>query len=338
MRKKVLIISSVFVILYLVFMGYVFAPKSVYEVEFEKDITVQEGVAQVEELEYVMVIPKTDEYVVYAKWDISPAGLLLACNIVDESGKNVNTFSADCMDMASGAMKLSPGKYTMTLTFISNEEQWKEYFAGFDTTNWDEPGGEEPETTFVSNGEFHIDFDLDLETYTNISTLATVLALGITAMLIILLFALILTGDSMKRNYDERQELLRGRGFKYAFFTMIIMNCVFYTLEAGEVFLPINGSIVAVLSTLVGVGVYAVYCIWNDAYFALNVRARGLIIFFIFGGILNLILGIRSFMDETAVIGNELTFRSVNLFCGIEMLVICGAILLKKFCKDREEE
>lgn len=198
--------------------------------------------------------------------------------------------------------------------------------------------GPESGYSFVPEGEFHLDFDFCLERYSNAWALAMVLAVIIGVLLIIVLMAITQTGDSMRQNYDERQELLRGRGFKYGFYAMLILNLVMFTLETAEVYLPMSAGYAPFLSALIGVGVYAVYCIWNDAYVALNQKAATMAMIFLVMGAMNLLMGINALVKGTAIQNNQLTFRSMNLLCGIEMLVVCGALILKKVCKDREEE
>ena len=337
MKKKIIAgLSLVVIVLYTLL--YLFSkPDSVYETDMEMDIIVQEGVAQSEPLVSTFEIPKDGEYIMYAEWEISPAGMLVACCIRDESGEAVNIFSAECINMMSGSMQLKAGEYTMTLTPLTDAEQWKEYFAGFDTSDWD-VHAEETEYAFATDGEFRFDFDFRVVTHKDMQGLILVLATAIAALLIVILLAMTQKGEGLKQNYDERQEVLRGRGTKYAFYTMIVQNFVIFMLEAMDVYLPMSVGYALFLSTLTGIVVYAVYCIWKDAYFALNQKASTLTVLFLVMGIFNLFMGINAFLEGTAVLNNQLTIRSMNLFCGIMILVICGALILKKVCKDREEE
>ncbi len=340
MRKKVIVISSILAVVLIGLIVLMCMPRYNYQVEFEKDIIVQDGVAQEEALEYVMVIPKDGDYVMHAEWKISPEGMLMGCSIRDENGKDVNTFSAHWITMSSGVMSLKAGKYTMTLTPLTNAEQWREYFADVDTSGWDVPPEESgPAMELLSEGEFHFEFEFKLEESADLQALIIVLGTVLGVMLVILLIAVAQTDDTMKQNYDERQELLRGRGAKYAFYTMMIFNLIMFMLEAAEVvYLPMSTGLALFFSVLIGGGVYAVYCIWKDAYFALNQKVNVLMVILIFGGVVNLLIGIDAILEGGAIQNNQLTLRSMNLFCGIMMLLICGVLILKKLWKDREEE
>ncbi len=141
----------------------------------------------------------------------------------------------------------------------------------------------------------------------------------------------------MKQNYDERQELNRGRGAKYGLYTMFFLDMVLFLMETAGIRLPMSAGLALVISTLIGGSVFAVYCVWKEAYYALNQKANAFtgILFVI--GIINLVIGIKAFVDGVAIQDNQLTLRSMNLFCAVTIIVICGALILKKVFKDREE-
>ncbi len=338
MKKRIIAISSLLVVVLIVVTALLCMPKYNYMVEFEEDFVVENGVAP-EEMEYVIVLPKAGGYVMDAEWKIEPSGMLMAISIVDENGKDVNTFSAHWIDMNSGVMELEAGKYTMTLTPITSAEQWKEYFAKFDTSDWDVPveEDEEPEMEFA-DGEYKFEFSFKLEEERNLQSIVCVAGILIGVILGVILLAIAKKDNSMKKNYDERQELFRGKGAKYSFYTMFVLNLGIFVLETAGVQLPMSTGLAMMLCAIIGGSVDAIYCVWTDAYFALNQKTNILIGVFVVGGAINLMIGIGAFLEGMAIQNNQLTLHSMNLFCGIMMIVICGALILKKVCRDREEE
>ena len=102
------------------------------------------------------------------------------------------------------------------------------------------------------------------------------LAFGIVTALII--FALIwkFSKKSMKGTFDERQELVRGRGYKYASFTMLSLLVIDLLLESFGAFetLPVTRTLAIFIMILAGVMVYALYCIKNDSYFGVGTDSR----------------------------------------------------------------
>ena len=341
MKKKTIAILFVLIAaLFAVGVGVILfgLPKTVYELSFETDITAQSGVAP-EEMVYSMEVPEDGDYVMYAKWTSNPSGMLMACDITDANGESVNTLGAHWMDMASGVMPLAAGNYTLTLTPFTDAELWKAYWAKFDKTGWDAgTENDEPEIELVGDGVFQFEFAFRLEEHRNVAGIVSVLGAVIGVILFVIVLAAVQRENSMKRNYDERQELLRGRGAKYGLISMLFLNAALYLLESVGVQLPMSAGIAVILSVFVGGGVYAVYCIWMDAYFALNQRAGAFAGFLFIIGVINLVIGITALSGGRIFQNNQLTDRSLNLFCGIMMIILCGSMLLKKVCKDREEE
>ncbi len=102
------------------------------------------------------------------------------------------------------------------------------------------------------------------------------LAFGIVTAWII--FALIwkFSKKSMKGTFDERQELVRGRGYRYACFTMLGLLILDLLIESFDAFetLPVSRTLAVFFIILAGVMVYALYCIKNDSYFGVGTDTR----------------------------------------------------------------
>ena len=102
------------------------------------------------------------------------------------------------------------------------------------------------------------------------------LAFGIVTALIIFALVWKFNKKSMKGKFDERQELVRGRGYKYACFTMLGLLTIDLLLESFGSFetLPVTRSLALFIIILAGVMVYALYCIKNDSYFGVGTDMR----------------------------------------------------------------
>lgn len=167
--------------------------------------------------------------------------------------------------------------------------------------------------------------------------LGFILAVFITSGVLILVTLFAISKDNkIKRKYDERQELIRGRGFKYAFYTVIVMNMLYAVAIIAFERLPIEASLIHTIIALFGVGIYAWYCILNDGYFALNEKIPQTIICFLLIGILNIAIGIGELMAGNVVQEGVLTYRSMNFVAGIFMMVTVIVILIKQFMDKRE--
>lgn len=102
------------------------------------------------------------------------------------------------------------------------------------------------------------------------------LAFGIVTALIIAALVWKFSKKSMKGTFDERQELVRGRGYKYACFSILIMLTLDLLAESFGAFetLPVSRTLAIFIMILAGVMVYALYCIKNDSYFGVGTDAR----------------------------------------------------------------
>lgn len=103
------------------------------------------------------------------------------------------------------------------------------------------------------------------------------LAFGIvTALVFFIIIWKFIKKNNMKGKFDERQELVRGRGYKYSAFTLIIMLTVDLIAESYGAFekLPVGRTLAIFFMILTGVTVYALYCIKNDSYFGVGTDIR----------------------------------------------------------------
>ena len=102
------------------------------------------------------------------------------------------------------------------------------------------------------------------------------LAFGIVTALIIFALVWKFSKKTMKGKFDERQELVRGRGYKYASFTLLGLITLDLLAESLGAFakLPVTRELALFFIILTGVMVYALYCIKNDSYFGVGTDYR----------------------------------------------------------------
>lgn len=335
-KKKIILATSVALTVLLaiivLFVVGVFQVPSI-RLEASAEVLVENGVAQPEQIEKKLVIDKAGQYSLDAEWEAGTPGLITGCTITDEKGEIVIRFTAESMYMTSGYMELETGEYTLTLDFITSQEKWNQFCEVEDGDV-----NAEENYQFAQNGQWDMEYRFNLEREESAMHTGVVLGMIFGLILVALIVTLAKKGDDVQYKFDERQELARGRGFKYAFFTMLISNLFIFGLKMAEVLTFAGTEVVLVFTSVLGISVYACYCIWNDAYFALNENRKVIIIVMVVGGILNLILGIWAILDGSAWKDGQLTFRCLNLICGIMLLVVGAAIILKKVLKDGKDE
>lgn len=136
--------------------------------------------------------------------------------------------------------------------------------------------------------------------------------------------------------YDERQEFVRGKGYKYGFFTMLAailgIGCLNNLLPD-----PIMDTTFAmVLVACLGVLVYAHYCIWRDGYFSLNAKPK---LFIAIMAVLSLLQYLIFAMNlKFPVVSDKmLTYRETNLIVGVMSSFLLIDLLVKNIRRKKEE-
>lgn len=137
--------------------------------------------------------------------------------------------------------------------------------------------------------------------------------------------------------YDERQELVRGRGFKYAFFTLMIyefMTGLMEKLLEIRWWDTLTGNIMGIV---LAISIFAVYCIWNDAYISLGEQLKRLYFLLGIGGLLNLIVAFSNLHCEGAETEGGLGIWIVNLAIGLMSLLLCVILFIRDRFRHQAE-
>lgn len=347
MKKWVAGIVAVVIILGLIITGVIIGttgddndPKP-FTAEFTETVLVENGVAQPEQIENEFVIEKSGKYVLNAEWTADKAGILTGCTIIDEAGEILFFSTAENCAMESVPLEMEEGTYTLTLQFLTSEEQWYSFLIK-SSNGFEDFELQDTEYEFATDGEFTIPYNIVIENQSIEFILGFITGLAIVFVVSFVLIIVILKTSkkdgSIKCKYDERQDLVRGRGFKYAFFTLLIYNFVVPMFEICDVELPADSTALFMIGAIIGLLVYVIYAIWNEAYFSLNENPKAVMIAFAFIGVSNLMLGVMRMVDGTFLTDGKLTFRSINFLLGIVFVIIFITLAAKQICNKREEE
>ena len=143
---------------------------------------------------------------------------------------------------------------------------------------------------------------------------------------------------SKRGKYDERQELARGRAFKFAYTVLVVylMGTGIFNMMTGIRWCDeFTYGMIGVLSS---VFVYACICIWNDAY--ININQKPVTVILILGGIglINLLISLQNLKYGAWYENGMLTFRSVNLMCAVSLLLLTIMFVVKLLVDKHREE
>ena len=166
---------------------------------------------------------------------------------------------------------------------------------------------------------------------------------GTTLLILIVLILIVVEtvrakqGRSKRYQYDERQELVRGRGFQYGFFAMAA--CLILEAAYGDWLGQFVGrDMRTILCLCIGILADTVYVIWHDGYFPVNEHPLTVILGLtvLFGmNLLNTILFIRKGMF---IQNGELLGGAGYLIWAVILLIELLAVLFRYLWRKREEE
>ncbi len=162
------------------------------------------------------------------------------------------------------------------------------------------------------------------------------------AILAIVILAVIIKSLKMAKanpsKYDERQLIMRGKAYKIGFMTILVLTASYIFLSLSFDELIMYGYLWNCVSLFVGITVFAVYSVWNDAFFPLKDDANSYILLYIFVIIANYI-GISPVVQETNSIADVLlSYRLTNVLCILSFTIVLITLLIKKHIDRKEED
>ena len=141
----------------------------------------------------------------------------------------------------------------------------------------------------------------------------------------------------MKTEYDEMQEIIRGKGFKYGFFTGAIYTALLMILQIAKISIPATQEVIYFSIIFIALAVYVGYCVLKGAYFGLNSNRKRFYIFMFSISLINFAVPINYMIDGSFVQEGIITDSCINLMCGMLFFVvgICGVVKISIDAKGR---
>ncbi len=171
----------------------------------------------------------------------------------------------------------------------------------------------------------------------NIELMSGAFAGGLIGLILLLIVVRFVNRDKkMSTEYDEMQKQIRGIGYKYAFYTVLIFEALMVVLTMGME-IPAESYVVHFFAIFLGVTVQACYCIWNDAYVGLNTNLRRYVIIMAAAAVFNLSISFMSWREGRLFADGKFQSQTINLLCGL-MFAVIGCVGLAKMIVSREEE
>ncbi len=305
-----------------------------------KSIRVENGVVTPAQTTAEHTVEKSGEYRISYGW--APEGIghddivsmpltdthfLTVMRICDSNGKNVFTTSAGTI-YAGTVLTLEAGQYTITYSYFTDRDSFIEYAKDYicGAKDAEDLADDIDFSIYGGNGEFPVSYELTQRSEGSTAFAIWMLLLILFLVLLILLIALVVK----PKNFDERQERERGRGYRLGFLVMLTGIGIAICTDLSGVFPKTDSAIFYITAILPGVMAFAAYCIWHEAYFAMNEKATGAMVIFFFIAIFNTFVGVSHIVDGSFYEDGRISFSIVNLFCGILFIAIVITMFLKK--------
>lgn len=152
----------------------------------------------------------------------------------------------------------------------------------------------------------------------------------VVGLVIVVIIAVICNKNrKVKTQYDERQQIIRGKGYHYAFYAIMIFAALNVVLSLAGLELPVVPEVLAFCYIFVGAATNIVYCIFQDAYWGLNNNKKRYLIVFLLIALLNIAIVVRSYLAGTLIEDGRLGTMGTNLLVAVLFLVTGLAILIQ---------
>lgn len=141
-----------------------------------------------------------------------------------------------------------------------------------------------------------------------------------------------------KQIFDERQIAAQGMAYKWAFWTMLGYYLLYAIICGAMEIVWCDPFLGTFLGVIVGATVFALICVFRDAYFRPDQSRKSEIV------IINIIcfsqglIGLMNLFDGTVIEDGVLSSESLQLFMLLMGLVLDAAFIVKHRMEKREEQ
>lgn len=161
-------------------------------------------------------------------------------------------------------------------------------------------------------------------------TMGVITGLMVGLILCVVLFKFANKDKRTKTEYDERQQLVRGKAYTYSFYTMVIAQAVLMVIESFDIDIPMIPFVKYFAVVVVGCIPLAVYSVWNDAYWGLNNDKKRWNLILIIAFAINVLAFVGPVMAGSFLEDGKLGLPFANLM----VIVLLVIIVILRIVKD----
>lgn len=140
------------------------------------------------------------------------------------------------------------------------------------------------------------------------------------------------------KQYDERQQQMRGRGYRCGFFSMLMFDAAYLVALAVYPELAEDAVLVLQIGLFLGLLVFVVYCIRKDAFLSLRQKSGSYLLLCLFVIICNLITPITRAVRHGEAVAEIFRAYPLNCLCGIDFALIAAALALHSYTGRKADD
>ena len=322
-----------------------------FETDWSVTVNVKDGVTDPSQTTNEFTITKEGQYHLSllglpegikeaSKVKTSDLGFITTVLLLDAAGEEVfgNTGAAVRSDVT---VELKPGNYQMLLYYHTDKAAFmnfaSEWLCGSRTVeSWASTHHFEE---LQKNGTWTIHYELGVyhDTFLDGYYVGVLFGVLFGACFCVILLCMITKGNHLQSaKYDERQEMERGRGFRYAFAaSMIFIGGTLICTMMHLISFYTENTLIGI-GLLIGITVYSSYCVLHEAYFALNQKCISFIVITFLVGFMNFAIVIFDIINGNLIVDGELGDGALNLGCATMLLTI-GFLSLFKYLANKRQ-
>ena len=267
-------------------------------------------------------------------------GVITGLAVRNQENEIVFCVTGESVEAKSTELELTAGEYRAEYQFITDEKQFAKLQEEANLVNY---SNDEVKYVYATDVSYEVEYHFTVERLKssayNVGLLVgTLVGAAVGILLVAMLIKFARTDKSEEAKYDERQLKVRGDGFKYGFFTEIGYCTVLCLLHIAEINLPVEEAVLWFFGVILSVAIYAVYCIHKEAYLSLNESASRFRVVFGLIGAINIVIGVMACLHGEVIKNGVLTFKCLNLICGVFLLILGLVLTIHTKMAEREEE
>ena len=138
--------------------------------------------------------------------------------------------------------------------------------------------------------------------------------------------------------YDERQTAVRGRAFKWAYWTLLVALIICSVTDGiWDWCVPFTGCAIAIAASLYP---FLWVCVFGEAYWWTNVSRTGQYVTIALLGLMNLGLALSAAARGDLIVAGELQMGGANLALGSAFiyLFVIAMVQRRRLSRDGEDE